>query len=186
MELPDVDAVRPSVCPCCGQPSRPLGGALQIVGHGTRFRMVRGVIEADTAPTATRVRTRRYRCRGCGAVLVVVPVGVLPRRRYGLFTLLVALAAFGLERRSLSAIRAQVAHPAVAGHAARGGWHALRRWCHAVRDGRLLPQVRGPPVASSLRQIAERAASTALAWAVPTLSTTSMPTRLCAAMEHLG
>lgn len=41
----------------------------------------------DGAPALTECWSRRYRCTGCGAVTVVLPIGVLPRFLYSVFAI---------------------------------------------------------------------------------------------------
>ena len=48
--------------------------ALIVVGHGVRERQLWGPVEVDGAPVELTVRTSRFRCRKCRAVMVVVPV----------------------------------------------------------------------------------------------------------------
>ena len=70
--------------------------------------------------------------------MIVVPRETTCRRRYTLTTIAIAMARFGV-RRPATAIRAQLAP----GTTFEEGWPTLRRWCAAVREGRLLRWVRG-------------------------------------------
>ena len=81
-DLPSVDAVRPGSCPACSVASRPPGGGLRVHGHGLRSRDLWGPLEVGGTPVETEVQGRRYECQACGAVVLVVPRGVLARRRY--------------------------------------------------------------------------------------------------------
>ncbi|HEX9402352.1 MAG TPA: hypothetical protein VF912_19775, partial [Anaeromyxobacter sp.] len=78
---PAVDEVRPGRCPACEAPSRP-GGALGLHGHGLRERHQWGPAARGGLPELIGILVRRYRCQQCGAVVVVVPRGVLRRRLY--------------------------------------------------------------------------------------------------------
>ena len=69
---PSCGAVRPSHCPSCASASRPVGAPLVVVGHGLRARSLEGPAAPGEAPVVTDVHGRRYVCRACGAVLVVV------------------------------------------------------------------------------------------------------------------
>jgi hypothetical protein len=50
---------------------------MMLVGHGTRERQVRGPLAPGAMALDTVIRARRYRCRGCGAIVTVVPRGVI-------------------------------------------------------------------------------------------------------------
>ena len=56
-----------------------MGGNLVVHGDGTRERQVRGPETSASPPTMTSVRGRRYECQRCGACMLVVPRGILPR-----------------------------------------------------------------------------------------------------------
>jgi IstB-like ATP binding protein len=57
---PDVDRVRPGMCPCCGRAGNPTGKQLGIIGHGLRERQQRGPLVASGAPQMVTVQVRRY------------------------------------------------------------------------------------------------------------------------------
>jgi len=78
-----------------------------------------------------------------------------------------ALALYGLAKRSAAEVRRRVSPWPKVGNTAFGSWATLRRWIKAVRSGRLFAQVRPCPAAWTLRQIAERAATTLAAQALP-------------------
>jgi hypothetical protein len=138
-----------------------------IVGHGVRTRRMVGPVDhGDDAGLSTDVCTRRYRCRACSAVLVVVPRGVLPRRRYTAFAIAWALALFGLVGLTAPRVREKITSWRAAPHTANLAWAALRRWVRAVRDRRLFLGLPRSPPSSSLRRVAERAAM-ALAGSAP-------------------
>lgn len=157
--MPAVDEVRPARCPCCGVASRPSGRGLRLHGHGLRVRQMLGPEVALAMPVAEDVPCRRYLCRNCGTVVLVVPVAMLPRRWYSASAIAQALALFGLERKSPAEIRRQTSPFKIVGTTAVAGWVTLYRWCDAVRDGRLFSVVRGCPDEFTLRQVAERAAT---------------------------
>ena len=102
---PTVDAVRPGRCPCCGIPSRPVGGLLGLHGHGRRERHQWGPAELGGAADLVGVLLRRYRCRSCGAVVVVGPRGMAPGRLYGAGAIALALALWGCGGRPARQVR---------------------------------------------------------------------------------
>ena len=63
------------------------------------------------------------------------------------------------------------------GPSAQGGWHTLKRWLLALRQGRLFPQVRAVPRDFTLRQVAQRVATTAQSFAPPGTWELSPPER---------
>ena len=97
---PSCSAVRPASCPGCGAASREPGKSLRVVGHGLRGRDVEGPEEPEAGPASRTVLARRYRCLGCGAVLVVVPRGVARTLRYTLDAIGYALALWGYAQRT--------------------------------------------------------------------------------------
>lgn len=176
-EVPDVDTVRPAVCPCCGGAGRPVGEPLGIIGHGLRDRQQRGPMVPDGAPRLIVVRVRRYACR-CGAILTVLPSESLPRRLYTISAVAWAMALFGVERASPREVRRRTSPWAIVGAAAAEGWATLRRWVAAIRARQLLRVARPSPPELTARQVAERAATTAAALAPPSIA--AAPIRVCA------
>lgn len=162
--VPDVEAVRPAMCPCCGRPGRPAGERLGIVGHGLRDRQQRGPMVAGGVPRLVVVRVRRYACL-CGAILTVVPRETLPARLYTTSAVAWALALFGVDGASPQQVRRRTSPWAIVGATAAAGWATLRRWVAAVRERRLLADVRTCPPDFTARQVAERAATTMAAFA---------------------
>lgn len=152
--------VRPGRCPVCEAPSRPAGGNLGLHGHGLRERDQWGPIEFGDAPAVIGVLARRYRCLGCGTVIIVVPRGVVRRRLYSAGAIALALAAWAVSGQTSAAVRARVSPHRIIGPTAASGWASLRRWARAVRAGRLFPVVRVSPESATLRQVAARAATT--------------------------
>lgn len=125
---PSCSAVRPAVCPGCGAASREPGRSLAVVGHGLRRREVEGPMELGEAPSSTPVLARRYRCRPCGAVLVVVPRGVGRALRYTLDAIGYALALWGYAQATAERARRAVSTAKARGFSAPRRWSTLRRW----------------------------------------------------------
>ena len=163
--LPTVDEVRPGRCTVCEAASRPAGGGITLHGHGLRARGQWGPVEATASPEVSEVLGRRYECQACGAVLLVVPGGVLHRRLYSAAAIALALAVWSIEEETPAEVRARVSPWRIVGPAAAAAWASLRRWAKAVRGGRLFPMVREPPDGTTLRQVAARAATTLAALA---------------------
>lgn len=115
------------------------------------------------------LEVRRYRCRHCNATLTVVPRGVIPRRHYSGVAIALALALYGLARKSLREVRARINPWSVVGATAAEGWTALMRWIRAIHRGELFAFVRASPPEWSARKQAERAATTLAALAPPGL-----------------
>jgi hypothetical protein len=162
---PTVEEVRPGKCPACGAPSRPVGDPLGLHGHGLRERHQWGPVEVGAGATLIAILSRRYRCQPCGAVIAVVPRGILRRRLYSAGTIALALTLWGVTEQAPAEVRRRVSPFAVVGATAAAGWASLRRWSRAVRAGRLFPVVRAVPVGATLRQVAARAATTLAACA---------------------
>ena len=108
---------------------------------------------------------RRYQCQPCGAVVVVVPRGLVWRRLYSAGGIALALALWGVAGLSPAEVRGHVSPLRIVGATAAAGWASLRRWARAVRAGRLFPVVRALPTDATLRQVAARAATTLAAYA---------------------
>ena len=73
-----------------------------------RARTVEGPLEPCAQPTMTEILTRRYMCRACGAVLVVVPRGVGRRHQYSRGAIATALALWAYERVPASRVRTRI------------------------------------------------------------------------------
>ena len=128
-------------------------------GHGLRERQMLGPQAPLAEPVAANVPCRRYLCRNCDAVVLVVPGAMLPRRWYSASAIAQALALFGLKRQSPAEIRRQTSPFKTVGTTAVAGWATLCRWSDAVRRGRLFSGVRRCPDEFTRRQVAERAAT---------------------------
>jgi hypothetical protein len=139
--------------------SRPEGGGLQMYGHGLRERQLRGVLEPGGPPVILVLLLRRYLCQECGAVVTVVPRGVLRGRLYSAGAIAVALALFGLEELSEAAVRRRSTPWRIVGASAAKGWCTLRRWVRAIRSGRLWPSLAALRADWSVRDVAKRVAS---------------------------
>lgn len=156
-DVPSVDEVRPARCLCCGRASRPPGQGLGLHGHGVRARQVRGPVEHWGRPKTVVIAARRYRCRRCSAVIMVVPQGVVRRRLFSSGAIGLALWLFGPKHLPPSRVRRAVSPWQSAGATAAAGWAQLRRWLRDVRNGKLFG---GLPVAvgAGPRRVAERVA----------------------------
>jgi len=161
---PTVDEVRPGRCPACEAPSRPVGGLLGLHGHGLRERHQWGPAMLGAAAAINAILARRYQCQPCGAVVLVVPRGILRRRLYSAGAIALALALWGVAGLAPPEVRRRVSPFAIVGATAAAGWASLRRWAGAVRARRLFPVVRALPAEASLRQVAARVATTLAAY----------------------
>lgn len=90
-QTPSVEEVRPAQCAGCGGASRAVGRPLGVHGQGLLRRQVRGVLEVGGEPGVIVLSVRRYECQRCGAVMTVVPAGMLARRQYSASTIALAL-----------------------------------------------------------------------------------------------
>lgn len=145
---PSAAGVRPTHCPRCATPSRPVGERLRLVGHGCRPRTVRTPLVPEGPMHTVTISGRRYLCV-CGATVVVVPRGVLPRRRYTAQAIARALAVAGGMRKSSGAECEQSGCTAP----------TLRRWYRAVERRELFAWGHLLPRTWSWRQRAHRLAA---------------------------
>lgn len=130
-----------------------------------RTRQVRGPLKPDGEPTTLELDVRRYRCSTCGAVLTVLPRGLVPRRHFSSAAIGQALLRYGQMQQSQRVVRQHTSPWRVIGDAAVTSWVTLRRWLAALGRGALFAQVRAAPAAFTARQRAERAALTLAALA---------------------
>jgi hypothetical protein len=165
---PTVAEARPAACPGCKAASCPFGGRIQLQGHGLRQRQVCGPPGPGEEAAIVVVTGRRYRCVCCGAVLLVVPREVLPRRRYSAAAIGFALALWGLVQATALAVRLRVSPAKVVGFDAMAGWVTLRRWAKAVQQRRLFASVPTAGPSATLREVAAFAATALAASADPT------------------
>jgi len=154
---PDVHTARPAVTPGCGRAAAPPGGPLLLHGHGTRERVVRGVLAHDRSPAFHEVLLRRYRSTCCGVTCTVAPADVLPYKRFGAVSIALVLAYYGVLREALARVRERL-NPIPQRGFDDEGWRAARRWIATVTA--LFADVRPAPDDWTLRQVAERAAMT--------------------------
>jgi hypothetical protein len=79
-----------------------------------------------------------------------------------------ALALYGLARVAAAEVRRRVSPWSIVGATSAATWPSLRRWVRAVRSGRIFAVVRRSPAGWKPQQVAERAATTLAAMAMPT------------------
>jgi len=84
---------------------------------------------------------------------------VIACKHYSAYAIAGGFWLYGVQGGSLQQTRSQAAP----GSTFEQGWPSLRRWAHAVAEGELFPSVRPWPSSWSLRQKAERIATTLLA-----------------------
>jgi hypothetical protein len=126
-QTPSVDEVRPARCAGCGTASRPVGGRLVVHGQGLLHRQVRGVLEVDGEPGMVEIAVRRYECQSCGAVMTVVPAGMLARRQYSASSIALALHLWLVLGLSDRLVRGRICAWQMRGRSGRG-WAQLYRW----------------------------------------------------------
>ena len=165
---PTVAEARPAACLVCKAASCPVGGRIQIHGHGLRERQIRGPLGPGEKAAAIGVPGRRYRCVLCDSVFLVVPREVLPRRQYSAAAIGLALALWGLVKATATAVRLRISPSTVLGFDAMTGWVTLRRWAKAVKARVLFPSVPSAEPSSTLRTVAALAATALAASADPT------------------
>lgn len=119
----------------CEAASRPVGEPLVVVGHGLRQRTVYEPSSLEDRCKSLTVSCRRFRCRRCESVLLVVPSGIVGRHRYTLPTIVFALALWGIEGLSLARVRKRLARDRVVGFMAAAEWITLRRWARTFCRG---------------------------------------------------
>lgn len=140
-----------------------------MVGHGLRVRTLEGPPSPGKAPLLTEILTRRYACRACDAILVVVPRDVARGYRYSLSAIAAALALWAYERMTAASVRARTSTAKVVGPASATRWASLRRW---TRCALALFGV-GPAEDGTMRERASRVAAFAASKAP--LATGSVP-----------
>jgi len=89
------------------------------------------------------VEARRYRCRACTAVFVVLPRGVLRRRWYGGIAIAQALARVVRLGEPAGVVRAAISPFSLLGDSARRGWKQLGAWLEAAPKLFWLPRPAG-------------------------------------------
>lgn len=127
--------MRPRACPRCGVAGIS-GSRVNVQGHGTVGRWVRGVVREGELPEDLDIVLRRYRCGPCGAVMRVGPPGVVAHRRYSAPTILFALALWCIGGWPAKAVRSRVSPDVHRGATAAGQrWTTLLRWARAMTRG---------------------------------------------------
>lgn len=184
--FPTAAEVRPARCPSCGAESQPAGGCIVLHGHGLRTRDQWGPPEATAEPVIIEVTCRRYACQRCGAVISVVPRGILYRRLYTAAAIALALTLWGIEALAPRDVRARVSPWRTVGATAAGGWASLRRWARAVRAGAVFGHVRASPLGSRLREVAARAATTFAAFAPSSADALPLAARAMLGAAHVS
>lgn len=185
--LPSVDEARPSCCPQCGQASRPTGGVLKLHGHGLRERQLRGPLAPGGPAKLVLLMLRRYRCRGCRALITVAPCSVTRGRLFSAAAIGLALALWASGTGETAAeVRRQVSPDAVLGDTAAAGWAALRRWVQAIRTKKLFTRVRACPAGLGAREVAAHAAAALASMGPLSASGESLLTRAFAGAAHAG
>lgn len=121
------------------------------------------------------VRVRRFRCVACRGVFTVAPAETLTRRLYSAAAIAWSLALFGLSLLSTSAIRRKVSPMRIVGPTSAARWVTVLRWCRAVGAGRLFRSARHAPARSGVRAMAEAAAASIAAHAVPSPEPPPLP-----------
>jgi hypothetical protein len=138
-----------------------VGGRVQMHGHGERQRTQRGPEAVGRSPVERSVEVHRYKCQKCGATVTVAPRGVVRRRLYAASAIGLALALFGIQVESALAVQKAIAPMASARDPAEGAtWSTLRRWAHEAKAGTLVAEAPACPETFTLRQAAERTATT--------------------------
>lgn len=108
---------------------------------------------------------RRYLCKGCGAVLTVLPASAQPRKHFSGAAIALALALWGLCGLSAAQVRAVVSDWVHTGASARG-WRSLARWARQAARGELFTSLEAR--AEGLpRQVAQRLAQALCGHAPP-------------------
>ncbi|MBX3276327.1 MAG: hypothetical protein KF729_39100 [Sandaracinaceae bacterium] len=112
----------------CEAASREPGRSYTVVGHGRRARGIEGPLAPAEEPVDVEVLSRRYRCRACGAILVVVPSGVGRALRYSLSAIAHALALWGYARATAAQARKATSTARARGPSSPEQWSSVRRW----------------------------------------------------------
>ncbi|MFO0025663.1 MAG: hypothetical protein ACK6DV_25265, partial [Deltaproteobacteria bacterium] len=76
----------------------------------------------------TDVVGRRYACRACDAIVVVLPRGVARGRRYSLWAIAAALAWWAYDRIPAASVRERTSTAKTIGAASATRWASLARW----------------------------------------------------------
>lgn len=139
-QTPDVDTVRPTSCVGCGRASRPIGARIVVHGHGLVERQVRGPLGVDETSRTVVVAARKFECQACGAVMTVVPAGVVPGRHYSGSAIAFALFLWLVEGLADRVVRTRVGAWPIAERWRRRGWSQLYRWTREASRMFVLPR----------------------------------------------
>lgn len=153
-------------------------------GHGLRGRVQWGPPSAAMRGARQRVRTRRFQCQLCDAVLVVVPRGMLPRKRYSGPAIAFALALWSLASMDEPDVFERVSVFPLSPYVVAHGWRSLRRWTHDAVASELWPGLRGAGPDCTWRQHAERIAAALTSFA-PDPHVGSLCARAFAGAKHV-
>jgi len=129
---------------------------------------------------------RRYRCQRCGAILQVVPRGVLRNRLYSAAAVALALALWGVEGLAPAEVRRRASPWRRVGATAAESWASLRRWARAVRAAALFARVRAAPADARLREVAARVATTLAAFAPSSADALPLASRAMLGAAHVS
>jgi hypothetical protein len=129
---------------------------------------VRGPAGPNAPALLLVLKLRRYRCLPCGAVILVGPRELLPRRHYSAAAIGFALALYGLVLATAREVRRRISPQTILGATAFTGWATLRRWTRAVAHRRLFPALPSSDPSAMLRRVAASAAASLAAYADPT------------------
>lgn len=147
---PGVGQARPNFCPSCHACARVSSAdngvfrnRLNLHGHGVRERTVIVPQAGDRPSERITILIRRYRCTQCRAVFGVAPRGVLPRKRYVLGLVLLAVALW-VEPTPTQEVRQQVAPDLKFGPTSAGQrWPTVMRWGESLARSRKVPASAG-------------------------------------------
>jgi hypothetical protein len=119
------------------------------------------IVQAGGRSQLTEILARRYLCRACGAVALVMPADVARRCLYTLSVIAAAIAQWSHGGWSAAAVRSAFGAFLLLGAAARG-WPSLVRW--ARKAERLWPRIGRLPCLSP-RALAHRVSAKLSAFA---------------------
>jgi hypothetical protein len=105
-----------------------VGEKLRVHGQGLVARQVRGPLTVAGSAELVTISARKFECQACGAVMTVVPSGVLAGRQYSGPAIALALWLFVLETLSSVAVRERVSPWPVLSRSGSRGWAQLYRW----------------------------------------------------------
>ena len=132
------------------------------------------------------IQIRRYVCRSCKAILMVVPRGIARCKHYAATAIAFALGLFGLDGWPQSAVRQAISSWRITSGQNHSTWVTLRRWIAAVADGALWPSLPRVDSSSPARQVAERAAMALSAMAPLPLQSLPMSHRAFHGGAHMA